>query len=223
MSNNLFATVSTRTQGNYKIRKIGVDSNREFFLAEDAPACKFTCILAEPLILTGNTEIHLQSIWIGGYKINISRAVCWDDARSAPINHDVIMYFSIGIPQFDIDSVASEYTDKTDSNGYRDVSGNMNRRFNILNNDKLTIADKILPRDRPIVSETDFEPFTLGHLGRKSFFVSKIKPKTLTKIDIDITDQDGNPIWIDLTGDFDNPPALSRRVIMEFVMVEKMD
>jgi len=233
MTDRLVTTVSTRKRGNYKIMKLGVDSKQKFRIQHVggvAPNCSFRTWFEKPIILTGDTEIYLQSIWIGGYKINFSRANTWDDQPFAVYpSHDVIYYFSLGIPQFNIDSVAAEWGNKRNPDtGLRDISGNMNRRFNLVNEDHIVIKNTIEIAVPHNITETEFRPFTLGHLNKKSVFVSKLKPQTLTHLDIDIKDQDGFNIWHDkvsapIAYDFDNPPALSRRVIMEFVFLEKLD
>ena len=77
MTDRLLTTVSTRRRGNYKIRKIGIDSKQKFRIQQIggvAPDCSFKTWFETPIVLTGDTEIYLQSIWIGGYKINFSRA-----------------------------------------------------------------------------------------------------------------------------------------------------
>jgi len=235
MRNRLFTKASTRKHENYNIMKIGVDSVNKFREGVDgdvvAPECSFRSYFETPIKITGYTEVYLQSIWIGGYKINQSRAVTWDD-EVTPLN-DVISYFSIRIPQFNVDSLASEFSDTYDVCGNRILSDNMNRRFNLVNETPNTLADKTY---RPSIKmRIDYKPFTLGTLNKRSLFVSKIEPQTLSYIDIDIKDQDGDNIWMggpiretDINGIntgpvYSNPPILSRRVMMEFVFLEKLD
>jgi len=205
------AYFSTQFRGNYDVRSIIIDS-KDIIAQSTTNECQFTARLAEQINLTGPTEIYLSSIYIGGYKINENSNALYDDSANA----DIIKYFSIDIPEFDIKQIGGE-CNPTNTNAYT----NMNRRFN------LVMESPASAKVSGVLQPSDYKPFVLGHLGKTSIFISEIKPKNLDRITINIKDQEGLDIYKPVTGGGHsvdaNPPRRSRHVIMQFLLVEKKD
>jgi hypothetical protein len=213
--------MSTAQRGNYETRIVTIDSKESLLATTSNEPCKFTSYLYEPIVLTAPTEIYLESLWIGGFKINYDNAYHFNDNIKA----NTIQYFSINVDEFEIDSIAGEYNSPADriSNKAPDVSGfsgadkyntpAMHGRFNIPNEVPVRATDAVQ-------TMIDTKPFTLGHLSKTAIYVSNIKPKTLTKFNVDIKDQDGLSIFHTIDGGIENPPALSRRIIMQFLLIE---
>jgi len=202
--------------------------------------CEWVNYLPEPLVLTGPTEIYLESIYIGGYKVNGGTSGIfqfpWEPTLD-PTRFGYIYYFSIGIPEFQIKSIQTEYNSPTDlsNNGVGpDPSGNylygnknsphMGGRFNLCQT-KALIATSIPPNTNPENAnpqKDETKPFILGHLSKESVFVSKINPQTLTKITVNIQDQDGRSIFTKGgEGREGNPYSITRRIFLKFLLVEK--
>ena len=217
------AEFSTQYRGNYEVRSITVDSGDKFYAAS-SDDCSFVAKLSEKINLTAPTEIYLSSIYIGGYKINenvvatnedsspYTGGATYDDNNAG----DVVNYFSIGVSEFNIDSVAGQ-TSASPSNFQ--VS-DMHRRFNL----PLETVSK--SEVSGVLRPSDYKPFVLGHLGKTAFYISKIQPKSLDRLTIDIHDQDGLSIFKPLVTPGQhmvdaNPPMRSRRIIMQFMLVEK--
>lgn len=213
------ADFSTQYRGNYEVRSITVDSGDKFYAASSND-CSFVARLSEKINLTAPTEIYLSSIYIGGYKINESvtyedstpytGGATYDDNNAG----DVINYFSIGVSEFNIDNVAGQ----TGASSDFQVS-DMHRRFNL----PLETASKSAVGG--VLKPSDYRPFVLGHLGKTAFYISKIQPKSLDRLTVDVRDQDGLSIFKPLVSSGHmvdaNPPMRSRRVIMQFMLVEK--
>jgi len=224
------ADFSTQYRGNYEVRNITIDSGDKIYAAS-SHECSFVAKLSEKINLTAPTEIYLSSIYIGGYKINESHpdlrhAIVGTDGTPYDDDNagDVVNYFSIGVSEFNIDTVAGQ----TSASSTNFQVSDMHRRFNIpLENAATSDVANIL-------QPSDYKPFVLGHLGKTAFYISKIQPKSLDRITVDIRDQDGLSIWKEVvdnpiyeasgnTKHFvdANPPMRSRRVIMQFMLVEK--
>ena len=217
--------MSTAQRGNYETRIVTIDSKESLLATTSNEPCKFTSYLYEPIVLTAPTEIYLESLWIGGFKINYDNAYHFNDNVKA----NTIQYFSINVDEFQIDSIAGEYNSAADRLSNQivyttDNSGQflgsdkyntpaMHGRFNIPNEVPVRATDAAQ-------TMIDTKPFTLGHLSKTAIYVSNIKPQTLTKFNVDIKDQDGLSIFHTIDGGLENPPALSRRIIMQFLLIE---
>jgi len=211
--------MSTAPRGNYETRVVTVDSKSAMFghnetLAIQQP-CEFTAHMFEPITLTGPTEVYLESLWIGGYKINAT-----NNYHFNTITTDTVQYFSIKVDEFQIDSIAGEYNSPAElaANAEAGVKNTpaMHGRFNIPN-ERPTRAANIVAR------QWDTKPFTLGHLSKTAVFISHVKPQTFTKFTVSILDQDGNNIFAPRsTGaiPINQPPKLARRIILQFLFVE---
>jgi len=201
---------STQHRGNYEVRSVIVDSKDALTGTTGSEPCEFIGRLSEQINLTGPTEIYLSSIYIGGYKINENVNALYDDSGDT----DIIKYFSLDIPEFDIAQIGGQFSSDS-RNSYTD----MNRRFNLVmeSPSRSGISGVLTPKD--------YKPFVLGHLGKTAVYVSTIKPKTLNRLTVNIQDQDGLSIFRGLNNPGNhsvdaNPPAKSRRVILQFLLVE---
>jgi len=211
---------STVRENNYKIRVVTLDSKTAFVGTVTDEDCSWKNYLAEPLILKGTTEIYLESIYIGGYKINettsstVDKRLAWNVSDPPAADGGNIYYFCIGIPEFEIKSGVAEYRANPDAS---DMTGHMNKRFCLCQEPALVgdISGSVLP-----INES--KPFILGHLSKTSVFVSKIEPKTINSININIQDQDGRSIWTEGGASAQgNPNGFLRRIFMQFIFVEK--
>ena len=225
---------STRARSNYKTRVVTLDSKNAFTNLISYDKVEWINYLAEPLVLTGPTEIYLESIYIGGYKINpstyhasspVDNGFAWEPTFSVSGQGGNIYYFSIGIPEFEIKTVSSEGGGGLLSNGSgRDLSNNMSNRFNLCQEPALVSSHQPTGTDTafqgPLRSEQ--KPFILGHLSKEAVFVSKINATTLNKITVNIQDQDGRSIWgKGGPRNSGNPESRFRRVFMQFTLIEQ--
>lgn len=220
---------NTRQMGN-NMRTIIIDSKNALTSTDGAQQCEFSVKLSEQVNITAPSDVYLSSIFIGGYKMNQSMNSYYDDnIRYDPsgividgdgepeyidADKDIVMYFSIGIPEFDINQVGGEH-----SNGHDAPYASTNRRLN------LVVEDPSLAKLPGQLATSDFKPFILGNLGKNAVYVSTINPKNIDRLTVNIQDQDGASIYAEqpdaATQVFSNPPAASRRVIMQFLIVEK--
>ena len=203
--------ISTHYRGNYETEIITLDSKDLFTSTTGSEQCTFKCKLSEQIHLTDYTEIYLESLHIGGYKINENVSAAFDDNDSK----DVIRYFSIGVPEFNIRQIGGQYN----SDGKNHVT-EMHHRFNLAH------ESSIISNIAGVLQPKDFRPFILGHLSRTAVFVSSLPPCTLSSITVDIKDQDGESIFKELVNpgahSVDaNPPSKSRRIMMQFLLIKK--
>jgi len=215
---------STKRKSNYKIRTITLDSKDAFTDGRSFEDCKWTNYLSEPLVLTAPSEIYLESIYIGGYKINGALSgdrehrLAWETTYVRDTFGGYTYYFSIDIPEFEIDTISGLPVESS----VADLSHKMHKRFNLCQEParKSSFVPTALSRFAPLKSEQ--KPFILGHLSKEAVFVSKISARTISKITVDIKDQDGRTIFNtgaeDLSG---NPCNNSRRVFMQFLIIEQ--
>ena len=103
-----------------------------------------------------------------------------------------IQAFSIKIPEFDILSIGADA-----SGSYTELNRSI-----------------VLPMEGADASGAK-RPFVLGHLSKTAVYISTLNPKKLDRLTVTIKDQDGDDIWVGT----DNPPSVSRRVIMQFTFV----
>uniref|UniRef100_A0A6C0KEF8 Uncharacterized protein n=1 Tax=viral metagenome TaxID=1070528 RepID=A0A6C0KEF8_9ZZZZ len=201
-------SMSTHFRSTYETTNITIDSKDAFTSTIGDEECSFVCKLSEPINLTETTEVYLNSIHIGGYKINENINARFDDDNSK----DMIRYFSVDIPEFQIRQSAGQYN----SDG-KVHSTEMHHRFNI------ALETNNVSKIEGVLQPIDYRPFVLGHLGKTSVFVSEIKACTITQLHVNIRDQDGNSIFKSLVGDGHavdaNPPSKSRRIIMQFLLI----
>jgi len=226
---------NTSHDSNYKIKVVTLDSKDAFTSLTGAEDCTWTNYLPEPLKITRTTEIYLESIYIGGYKINAcdtsitgDHRYAWNKtaipAASGTDRDGHVYYFCLDIPQFEIKNGAAEHSNQpyNASGVVSDMSGYMHNRFCLCQEPAL--VGSTVPADITELSpfKVEYKPFILGHLSKTSVFVSKIEPKIIDKIKINITDQDGRTIWtIRGEGAAGNPCDRSRRIFMQFLFVEK--
>ena len=203
-------SLSTHYRSAYETMNITIDSKDAFTSTTGDEECSFVCKLSEPVHLTENTEIFLSSLHIGGYKINENINASFDDNDSK----DVVRYFSIAIPEFQVRQSAGQYN----SDG-KVHSTHMHHRFNVAH------ETNIVSNIGGVLQPKDYRPFVLGHIGKCSVFVSVIKACTIAQLHVNIRDQDGNSIFKSLVGGGHavdaNPPSKSRRIIMQFILVSK--
>ena len=203
--------LSTLPRSGQDVRVLTVDSKDALLGTTTDEPCEFTAYLYEPIRLTAATEIYLESIWIGGFKINHSNNYHFSGDGIT----DVVHYFSIQIPEFEIDNLCGEYNTPADlaaNNGSRNIPA-MQSRFNLPNEQATRTSDQTM-------NITNTKPFILGHLSKTAIYVGSVKPKTISKISVSIKDQDGLSIFSAPTASIPNPHSLSRRIIMQFRLVE---
>jgi len=223
---------NTSHDSNYKIKVVTLDSKDAFTSLTGAEDCTWTNYLPEPLKITRTTEIYLESIYIGGYKINAcdtsitgDHRYAWNKtaipAASGTDGDGHVYYFCLDIPQFDIKNGAAEHSNQPYSQQNSDITGYMAGKLCLCQEPALVASNvPILGERSPL--KVEYKPFILGHLSKTSVFVSKIEPKIIDNIKINITDQDGRTIWtVRGEGAAGNPCDRSRRIFMQFLFVEK--
>ena len=178
-----------KTDKNTKI--VNLDTRSKFHSGETK--CEFNAKFMNDLYLSERTDIYLIGIYIGGYKQDISG-----------YGTNTINAFSIKIPEFNIQTIGADASGTTDSSGEISYSTNLDRSI-------------VLPMEqvKTGVHTRDYRPFVLGHISKTAVYVSTIEPSRLVSVKVNISDQDNNDIWIST----DNPPLLSRRVILQFAFI----
>lgn len=194
--------IPTQPGTNQDRKTISIDSGFFLKVGPGDMDCSFSCDLQEKVVLTSKTKIFLSSVYISSYKLNESSHTLWGDG--------CVQSFNFEIPQFETRNIAGNSTQGPTTS---------HRRFSLPNENGHS------PSQGGDLIEKDFKPFVLGHLGQQAVYVSTIQAKTLTRLDVKITDQDGKSIYKSLpTGSFSvnaNPPVESRRVMMQFMLVSE--
>jgi len=192
--------IPTQPGTNQSHKTISIDSGHVLKSGLGDIDCSFSCTLEEKIALTGKTRVFLSSIYISSYKLNETSQTLWGD--------NTVQSFNFEIPQFETRNVAGN------AGGGPTTS---NRRFSLPN------ENGHLPGQGGDLSENDFKPFVLGHLGQQAVYVSTIQAKAITRIDVKVTDQDGKSIYksspANIVNVNANPPTDSRRVMMQFILV----
>lgn len=183
----------TRAGSHRKTKMLTLDSGTFFYDKPNNTQCSFAVELDSPLILSNPAIVYLEGVYIGGFKVESN---LYPGASANTNSKKVVTHFNIDIPEFDI----TAYAGTTGISSTCAFSG------------KFTI-----PNEKQVTTAT---PFVKAYLSRTAVYVSSIRAKTLHKIHITITDQNGESIFDD--GDASANPALySRRVTLQFIVAEE--
>ena len=184
----------TRAGSHRKTKMLTLDSGTFFYDKPNNTQCSFAVELDSPLILSNPAIVYLEGVYIGGFKVE-SNLYPGDSANTN--SKKVVTHFNIDIPEFDI----TAYAGTTGISSTCAFSG------------KFTI-----PNEKQVTTVT---PFVKAYLSRTAVYVSSIRAKTLHKIHITITDQNGESIFDDGVAGDANPASNSRRVTLQFIVAEE--
>ena len=185
----------TRAGSHRKTKMLTLDSGTFFYDKPDNTQCSFAVELDSPLILSNPAIVYLEGVYIGGFKFTTTTNP--GDASSTANSKKVVTHFNIDIPEFDI----TAYAGTTGISSTCAFSG------------KFTI-----PNEKQVTTAT---PFVKAYLSRTAVYVSSIRAKTLHKIHVTITDQNGESIFDDGVAGDANPAVKSRRVTLQFIVAEE--
>lgn len=184
----------TRAGSHRKTKMLTLDSGTFFYDKPDNTQCSFAVELDSPLILSNPAIVYLEGVYIGGFKVESN---LYPGASANTNSKKVVTHFNIDIPEFDI----TAYAGTTGISSTCAFSG------------KFTI-----PNEKQVTTAT---PFVKAYLSRTAVYVSSIRAKTLHKIHVSITDQNGESIFDDGVAGDANPAVKSRRVTLQFIVAEE--
>jgi len=184
----------TRAGSHRKTKMLTLDSGTFFYDKPNNTQCSFAVELDTPLILSNPAIVYLEGVYIGGFKVESN---LYPGASANTNSKKVVTHFNIDIPEFDI----TAYAGTTGISSTCAFSG------------KFTI-----PNEKQVTTVT---PFVKAYLSRTAVYVSSIRAKTLHKIHITITDQNGESIFDDGVAGDANPASNSRRVTLQFIVAEE--
>jgi len=197
--------MATKASANQDTKTISIDSG-DFLMNQYTNNSSFSVDLQETLNLNENTDIFLSSVYITAFKMNEKHALHWSTAGENPSTPDgsgnddeTVNIFNFYIPQFENRNIAGK-------TGSKDAPSH--RKFTLPN------ENPVVSFESGTLSDYDYKPFILGHLGQTAVYVSTVTAKSFNRIDVSITDQDGKSIFKGRT----NPPLLSRRIYMSFIL-----
>ena len=195
----------TRAGSDRNTKMLTLDSGTFFFGQPGATASSYEVTLENPVVINNPAKIYLEGVYIGGFKISDYNRFGFSGHSGALYNHHV-SHFNIDIPEFDINSFAGSAS----SDGAHAFNG----KFTLPNEKFLIQSNTTL--------ESDYKPFIKAYLSRTAVYVSSIKPTTLNKVHVNITDQNGDSIFLGTGGvaDGPNPPTNSRRIVLQFIIAE---
>ena len=184
----------TRAGSHRKTKMITLDSGTFFYDKPNNTMCSFAVELDTPLILSNPAIVYLEGVYIGGFKVDSN---LYPGASANTNSKKVVTHFNIDIPEFDI----TAYAGTTGISSTCAFSG----KFTIPNEKQVTTA----------------APFVKAYLSRTAVYVTSIRAKTLHKIHVTITDQNGESIFDDGDAGAANPASNSRRVTLQFIVAEE--
>ena len=197
----------TRAGSDRNTKMLTLDSGTFFLGQPDATASSYEITLENPVVINNPAKIYLEGVYIGGFKISDYSRFGFSGHSGALYNHHV-SHFNIDIPEFDINSFAGSAS----SDGAHAFNG----KFTLPNEKFLIQSNTTLTRD--------YKPFIKAYLSRTAVYVSSIKPTTLNKVHVNITDQNGDSIFLGTGGPTgssgENPPKDSRRIVLQFIIAE---
>ena len=199
----------TRAGSDRTTKMITLDSGTFFFGQPGATASSYEVNLENPVVINRPAKIYLEGVYIGGFKLSTLEGTAFPGVGAA-LNPSVVTHFNINIPEFDINSFAGSAS----SNGADAFNG----KFTLPN-------EKAISRSATNAVDGDYKPFIKAYLSRTAVYVSSIKPTTLNKLHVNITDQNGDSIFLGTGGPSgssgENPPKDSRRIVLQFIIAEE--
>tara|TARA_X000001036_G_scaffold438074_1_gene484968 strand:+ start:1239 stop:1883 length:645 start_codon:yes stop_codon:yes gene_type:complete len=208
--------ISTRPASDRSTKMITIDSKNTFYSKPANTESKFEVDLDFPLHIPNSSVVYLESVYIGGFKISEAKRLLFpsgNPSNPANLKDDIVTHFNFSIPELGIVTYAGD-------------TGNRQSPFNgcfTLPNEKI-----VRQATAGTLVASDFQPYFLGHLSRTAVYISRLQPKTLSRISVNVTDQNGESIFKDLEGTHadlnshgaGNPPIASRRIVMQFIIAE---
>ena len=208
----------TRPFSDRTTKMITLDSFDHFYGRPADTQCRFDVDLENPLHISKPSTVYLESVYIGGYKINEKKKLLFPNGSPSnppQMSKDIVTHFNFNIPELGIITYAGSKSTRSSAFG----------------------GCFTLPNERPTkqatvdtLVATDYQPYFLGHLSRTAVYISSLQPKSLTRFTVQITDQNGDSIWkavTDATTSSDlnahgagNPPLASRRVVIQLIIAE---
>ena len=209
---------STRPFSDRATKMITLDSHDFFYTQPADSPCNFEVDLGVPLHIANSSTVYLESVYIGGYKINEKKKLLFPNGSpsdSSLMSKDIVTHFNFNIPELGITTYV----------------GSKSKRSSPF------AGCFTLPNERPskqatpdTLVATDYQPYFLGHLSRTAVYITSLQPKTLSRFTVNISDQNGDSIWkavTDATTSTDlnshgagNPPLASRRVVIQLIIAE---
>ncbi len=197
----------TRAGTDRNTKMLTLDSGSFFFGQPAATLSNYEVNLENPVVINNPAKIYLEGVYIGGFKLSATELTAFPGASSA-LNTSVVTHFNIDIPEFDINSFAGSAS----SEGAHAFNG----KFTLPN-------EKAISKAAGTAANGDYKPFIKAYLSRTAVYVSSIKPTTLHKIHVNITDQNGDSIFTGTGGvgvSSENPPIDARRIVLQFIIAE---
>jgi len=198
----------TRAGSDRNTKMLTLDSGTFFFGQPGATASSYEVTLENPVVINNPAKIYLEGVYIGGFKLSADIGTAFPGV-SAALNTSVVTHFNIDIPEFDINSFAGSAS----SDGAHAFNG----KFTLPN-------EKAISRSATPAVDGDYKPFIKAYLSRTAVYVSSIKPTTLNKVHVNITDQNGDSIFLGTGGTLaaePNPPIDTRRIVLQFIIAEE--
>ena len=197
----------TRAGSDRNTKMLTLDSGTFFLGQPGATASSYEVTLENPVVINNPAKIYLEGVYIGGFKLSALEGTAFPGVGAA-LNTSVVTHFNIDIPEFDINSFAGSAS----SDGAHAFNG----KFTLPN-------EKAISRAATNAANADYKPFIKAYLSRTAVYVSSIKPTTLNKVHVNITDQNGDSIFLGTggVGDGPNPPLISRRIVLQFIIAEE--
>jgi len=197
----------TRAGSDRNTKMLTLDSGTFFLGQPDATASSYEITLENPVVINNPAKIYLEGVYIGGFKLSALEGTAFPGV-SAALNTSVVTHFNIDIPEFDINSFAGSAS----SDGAHAFNG----KFTLPN-------EKAISKAASSAANTDYKPFIKAYLSRTAVYVSSIKPTTLNKVHVNITDQNGDSIFLGTGGvsSGPNPPKDTRRIVLQFIIAEE--
>jgi len=197
----------TRAGSDRNTKMLTLDSGTFFFGQPGATASSYEVTLENPVVINNPAKIYLEGVYIGGFKLSADTGTAFPGDGTA-LNTSVVTHFNIDIPEFDINSFAGSAS----SDGAHAFNG----KFTLPN-------EKAISRSATPAVDGDYKPFIKAYLSRTAVYVSSIKPTTLNKVHVNITDQNGDSIFLGTGGTSagPNPPTDSRRIVLQFIIAEE--
>ncbi len=200
---------ATRAGSDRNTKMLTLDSGTFFFGQSGATASSYEVTLENPVVISNPAKIYLEGVYIGGFKLSALQGTAFPGDGTA-LNTSVVTHFNIDIPEFDINSFAGSAS----SDGAHAFNG----KFTLPN-------EKAISRSGATNAVSgDYKPFIKAYLSRTAVYVSSIKPTTLNNVHVNITDQNGDSIFLGTGGTSPtnpNPPIETRRIVLQFIIAEE--